>query len=104
SVNYGNFENCFREIARLAQKERIVLVIDEYPYLANAVHAISSMLQSYIDHEFKQTNLFLILCGSSMSFMEEQVLSYMCPLYGRRTAQFKLTRFTIHWRHEDFPH
>ena len=25
SVNYGNFENCFREIARLAQKERIVL-------------------------------------------------------------------------------
>ena len=93
SVNYGNFENCFREIARLAQKERIVLVIDEYPYLANAVHAISSMLQSYIDHEFKQTNLFLILCGSSMSFMEEQVLSYKSPLYGRRTAQMKILPF-----------
>jgi AAA+ ATPase superfamily predicted ATPase len=104
SVNYGNFENCFREIARLAQKERIVLVIDEYPYLANAVHAISSMLQSYIDHEFKQTNLFLILCGSSMSLMEEQVLSYKSPLYGRRTGQFKLQPFTLHETQEYFPH
>lgn len=32
----------------------------------------------------------LILCGSSLSFMEEQVLGYESPLYGRRTAQFKI--------------
>lgn len=29
-----------------------------------------------------------------MSFMEEQVLGYKSPLYGRRTAQFKLRPFT----------
>lgn len=81
--SYGSFENCFKEIGRLAKKQRIVLVIDEYPYLAQSAPVVSSMLQSYIDHEFKETNLFLILCGSSMSFMENQVLAYKSPLYGR---------------------
>ena len=37
----------------------------------------------------------LILCGSSMSFMEKQVLGIKSPLYGRRTAQFKIKPFTI---------
>lgn len=37
----------------------------------------------------------MVLCGSSMSFMEEQVLGYKSPLYGRRTAQFKIRSFTF---------
>jgi len=36
----------------------------------------------------------LILCGSSMSFMEYQVLGYESPLYGRRTGQFKIQALT----------
>ena len=35
--------------------------------------------------------MMLILCGSSMSFMENQVLGYQSPLYGRRTAQYRIT-------------
>ena len=61
------------------------------------------MLQSYIDHYFKQNKLFIILCGSSMSFMEKQVLGYKSPLYGRRTAQFKLKPFSLHDAEEFFP-
>ncbi len=53
------------------------------------------MLQSYIDQEYSNTNMFLILCGSSMSFMEYQVLGYKSPLYGRRTVQYKLKPFTL---------
>ena len=34
--------------------------------------------------------MYLILCGSSMSFMKSQVLGKESPLYGRRTAQFKI--------------
>ena len=51
------------------------------------------MIQAHIDHEWQQSNLFLILCGSSMSFMEHQVLGYKSPLYGHRTAQFKILPF-----------
>mgnify|MGYP000908788352 FL=1 len=97
---FANFEECFKEITRLAQKQRVILVIDEFPYLAKAYPTISSMLQSYIDHEFKETNLFLILCGSSMSFMERQVLGYQSPLYGRRTLALKLEPFKLSEAHE----
>lgn len=100
---FANFEECFKEITRLAQKQRVILVIDEFPYLAKAYPTISSMLQSYIDHEFKETNLFLILCGSSMAFMERQVLGYQSPLYGRRTLALKLEPFKLSEAHEMLP-
>lgn len=32
-------------------------------------------------------------CGSSMSFMENQVMGYKSPLYGRRTCQYKIRPF-----------
>ena len=48
------------------------------------------MLQHIIDHKWTESQMYLILCGSSMSFMESQVLGKESPLYGRRTAQFKI--------------
>lgn len=91
---YSSFDSALDEITRLAAKERIVFVIDEYPYLANSYPSISSRLQHLIDHAWKDSKLFLILCGSSMSFMENQVLGYQSPLYGRRTGQFKIEPLT----------
>lgn len=91
---YTSFEDVFAEIGTLGQEERIVFVIDEYPYLAESYPAISSRLQHLIDHNWQNGKLYLILCGSSMSFMQNQVLGYESPLYGRRTAQFKLEPLT----------
>lgn len=48
------------------------------------------MLQHIIDHKWTDSQMYLILCGSSMSFMKSQVLGKESPLYGRRTAQFKI--------------
>ena len=91
---YNSFDSALGEITRLAEKERIVFVIDEYPYLAKSYPSISSRLQHLIDHTWKDSKLYLILCGSSMSFMENQVLGYQSPLYGRRTGQFKIEPLT----------
>lgn len=91
---YPSFDAAFSEITRMAEEERLVFVIDEYPYLAKANKSISSRLQHIIDHTWKNGKLFLILCGSSMSFMEYQVLGYESPLYGRRTGQFKIQALT----------
>ena len=94
---YKDFRSALTEIDALAQSRKIVLVIDEYPYLARSYRPISSLLQELIDTKFKNnTNLFIILCGSSMSFMEKQVLGYQSPLYGRRTAQFHIKPFTFY--------
>lgn len=96
---FSDFESLLGYIDDLCRqpgnkRERLVIAIDEFPYLAASYPAISSMLQSHIDQCWKDSDLFLILCGSSMSFMEEQVSGYKSPLYGRRTAQFKLHPFT----------
>lgn len=103
NVSFRSFNDIFTHIAELARTDRIILVIDEYPYLAESDRSISSLLQNYIDHFFKQTKLFLILCGSSMSFMENQVLGYQSPLYGRRTAQFKILPFDYYDTAKWFP-
>ncbi len=58
--------------------------------LQKAKPAISAMLQHIIDHKWTESKMYLILCGSSMSFMESQVLGKESPLYGRRTGQFKI--------------
>ena len=91
---FSSFDDAFNAISRMAEQERIIFVIDEYPYLAAADKSISSRLQHLIDHVWQNGKLFLILCGSSMSFMENQVLGYESPLYGRRTAQYKIHALT----------
>lgn len=52
-------------------------------------------MRKCIDTCWKNSSMLFILCGSSMSFMENQVLGYQSPLYGRRTAQFKIRPFTF---------
>lgn len=91
---YQSYMDALDEITTMAANERMVFVIDEYPYLAKAEKSISSRLQHIIDHQWQEGKLYLILCGSSMSFMENQVLGYESPLYGRRTAQFKIQALT----------
>ncbi len=93
---FKNFKDALNAIDEKAKEKRIVLVIDEFPYLAYSYSTISSLLQVQIDQRFKRSKLFLILCGSSMSFMENQVLGYKSPLYGRRTVQFKINPFDFY--------
>ena len=95
-AEFRDYEMLFDYIDSLADNgERTIIAIDEYPYLAASYPVISSMIQKHIDQCWKDSNLFLLLCSSSMSFMEEQVLGYKSPLYGRRTAQFKIHPFSF---------
>ena len=90
---FPNFQTALEYVFELAKTKRIILVIDEYPYVARADKGLASTLQLLIDKNKDSSKLFLILCGSSMSYMEDHVLAYKAPLYGRRTAQFKIKPF-----------
>lgn len=90
---FSSFQEAIEYVFKLAESKRIVLVIDEYPYVAKASKSLASTLQMLIDKNKDTSKLFLVLCGSSMSFMENHVLAYKAPLYGRRTAQFKIQPF-----------
>ena len=76
---YQNYENALEAVTEIAKERRVVFVIDEYPYLAKAEKSISSRLQHVIDHVWQNGQLFLILCGSSMTFMED----------GRRNSKYR---------------
>ncbi|MCT4619537.1 MAG: ATP-binding protein [Marinisporobacter sp.] len=91
--SFESWEKAFLFLAKQSRDRKIVLVMDEFPYVALANKSIPSLLQNLIDHELKNTKLYLVVCGSSMSFMEKEILSYKSPLYGRRTAQLKIEPF-----------
>ncbi|BCS82384.1 hypothetical protein CaldiYA01_23440 [Caldicellulosiruptor diazotrophicus] len=90
-------------MAQQARNKRLIVVIDEFPYIVNSNKSILSLLQNLIDHHLKNTKLFLIICGSSVSFIEKEVLSYKSPLYGRRTAQLIVEPFSFFESREFFP-
>ena len=73
----------------LAEKPRMPIVIDEFPYIVQSEKSITSILQDYWDNKFSKRNSFIILCGSSINMME-QLLGRKSPLYGRRTEQILL--------------
>jgi len=90
SSSFESFETLFEEIYIRFKDKKMIIVIDEFPYVANADKSLMSTLQHLIDNKFKKTKMFFIFCGSSISFMEKKVLSYKAPLYGRRTGQIRL--------------
>lgn len=90
---FVSFQAALEYVFKFAQKERLILAIDEYPYVARSSKSFASTLQLLIDKYKDSSKLMLILCGSSMSYMEDHVLAYKAPLYGRRTAQMKILPF-----------
>lgn len=94
TLTFSTYEELFAFLSNKCQEERIIFIIDEFPYLAEQAPELLSILQKYIDTEWMQGNMYLILCGSSISFMEEEVLSEKSPLFGRRTAQLQVKPFS----------
>ncbi|WP_302952403.1 ATP-binding protein [Holdemania filiformis] len=92
-TTFLSFQAALEMVFQLAEHQRLILVIDEYPYVARASASLASTLQLLIDQYKETSKLMLILCGSSMSYMEDHVLAYKAPLYGRRTAQMKILPF-----------
>lgn len=92
-TSFISFQAALEYVFTLSQKERLIFAIDEYPYVARSSQSLASTLQLLIDKYKDNSKLMLILCGSSMSYMEDHVLAYKAPLYGRRTAQMKILPF-----------
>ncbi|HLF72839.1 MAG TPA: DUF234 domain-containing protein [Anaerolineales bacterium] len=90
SAVYNTWDDLLNTLARQAQSERLVVVLDEFPYLVAADPSLASILQRTWDRSLKNTQIMLILNGSYIGMMEETVLGYNAPLYGRRTAQYLL--------------
>jgi hypothetical protein len=76
-------------------KAKFVLVFDEFQWTAQASPELPSVLQELLDMNWMaRGDIFLILCGSYIGFMEREVLGAQSPLFGRRSAQILLKPFS----------
>ncbi|WP_456326337.1 ATP-binding protein [Palaeococcus sp. (in: euryarchaeotes)] len=98
-IEAQNLEEFFEKVKDFG---RLIFVIDEFPYWVEEDKSIPSIFQHIWDEILKDSQLMLILLGSSISTMES-LMSYKNPLYGRRTAQLKLSSIGFFHLKEAFP-
>lgn len=87
---FQNWDAFFSYLAEKTKDKKCIIAIDEFPYLLDSNKSLPSTLQDHWDRHLKNSKIFLILCGSSMSMMVEKVLGHKSPIYGRRTGQIKM--------------
>ncbi len=102
-VELKSFEKVFNYLSKQNLSTKIVVVIDEFQYLGKLDKSIPSQFQYIIDEILKSKNIHLVLCGSIISMMYEQTLSYSSPLYGRRTSSIKLDALNFKYLSSFFP-
>ncbi|MGN0361774.1 MAG: ATP-binding protein [Bilifractor sp.] len=97
-ASFPGWEEAFGYITGQSSSDRdtnrkTVIIIDEFPFVAKQNPSVKSILQHTIDHDWKNRNILLILCGSSVSFMLNEVMGYESPLYGRATSTMEVLPF-----------
>lgn len=89
-LGFSDIESLLNYIFELSTKEKLVLVLDEYPYLRESIKGMDSILQAVVDRYRKTSKLTLIILGSYVEVMRS-LLEHENPLYGRvdRTINLK---------------
>lgn len=98
------WDEAFDYLGEKLATETLVVVIDEFPYLVEENDSLPSYVQSFVDERLQDTESMLVLCGSSVSTMESEVLGHESPLYGRRTGQIDLQSFSFLQAREAIPY
>jgi AAA+ ATPase superfamily predicted ATPase len=74
----------------LPRDRKLYIIIDEFSYIVRNSPVITSSLQRFWDEFLSKTKVLLILSGSLLGIMTEEVLASSSPLYGRRTRDLLL--------------
>lgn len=91
-LDLASYDSAFRLLGRACRKERVAVIIDELPYLTRLDKGLLPLLQKFVDTEWAQTEMHLIVCGSSVNFVED-VLGDRDAFLGRRTSQLEVKPF-----------
>ncbi len=103
TLQLTDIKQLFEYLSKVNFDKKLVIVIDEFQYLTKLDKSIPSQFQYIVDELLREKNIHLILCGSIISMMYEQTLSYSAPLYGRRTSAIKLEALSFEHIEAFFP-
>lgn len=101
--NVKNLKQDYEVLFNYLKDKADVVILDEFQNFVKENPNFLSLLQSIIDTNLKNSNLKLIILGSSVSMMTSRVLSYQSPLYGRKTASLRLRPVNFFEMKEFFP-
>lgn len=93
-LGYTDIESLLEYIFELTKKEKLILVLDEYPYLRESVKGFDSIVQSLVDKYRGCSKCKFIILGSYVEVMKS-LLGISNPLYGR-------VDLTIHLKQMDY--
>lgn len=89
---FRSWEAFFEFMRKQAGERPFLLVLDEVPYLLEAVRGFGSILQKQWDHLLQSSRIKLVLSGSYVSAMTRLAAADQ-PLHGRRTARIHVRAF-----------
>lgn len=93
----NELEDLFQYLPKIIDpKRRFFIVLDEFTYLIKKDNGILTRLQRLWDTLLIKTNTFLVLCESNLGMVQDEVLSYSSPLYGRRSRDMLLKAFLVY--------
>lgn len=92
SFVYPTYSDGFNALIKYSNNKPLVIVIDEIAFLAQSDKGFLSELQYNIDHKFKDTEIKLILSGSTISFMKDIIKNKRGPLFQRSTFQMNVKK------------
>lgn len=70
-------------------EQRLVVILDEFPYLAGSTPGIESIVQRWWDRRGRNSSVVLVLCGSAVAYME-QIGGAAAPLHQRATVTIRV--------------
>jgi AAA+ ATPase superfamily predicted ATPase len=86
---FPSWETALEFVTEHAGDERIVVILDEYPYLTESTRGLSSILQRWWDRSAQSSRVLLVLCGSEQAVMDD-LDSGAAPLHQRFTLKLRL--------------
>lgn len=93
---FDNWEKAFLFLVNESKSKKILLIVDEFPYIAQNNKEILSVLQKIWDQQNDNNEIMFVITGSSLSYIEDEILSTESPLYGRTTATIKLDSLSFY--------
>ncbi len=90
---FTDWDSVFRFLVRQADGKPFLLILDEVPYLLDAVRGFGSQLQRFWDHELRGTLIKVVLSGSYVSGMR-RLTDIDQPLHGRKTGTLAFAPFS----------
>ncbi|MEL7159221.1 MAG: ATP-binding protein [Bacteroidota bacterium] len=91
----STFPQVFDLLCRLASRQHINVVIDEFQEFSSVNASIYSDLQRDWDLQKQSMRMNLILCGSVQSMMDKIFLDAREPLFGRASSVLTVTPFRV---------